>query len=434
MSRRAVLKVVKTNYTPSAPWMVRVPPRLQRIEGARKKFFAKESVAKAYVERLAKQLGDYHSQALGLSDRQKLEASECYRLLERHDASLLEAVHYYLKFLNETKRSIPVSQLFDEFLSIKQEDNVSAKYLADLRSKLGRFANSFQSTLVCNLTVPQVEAWIRSLDIGTVSRESYRRNVSVLLEFGRRRGYLHVNPAADIKIRRRPEGEVSILTPDELHNLLSKCALEIVPYIAICAFAGLRPSEAASLLWSDIHLDAMQIEVRARHSKTRRYRLVPIQPNLGEWLMRFRSEDGPIYYSRRKFREAYKAAGMDEWKMDILRHSYGTYRLPILKSADALALEMGNSPDVIFRHYRRPISEVSALAYFGIGPDTLPRSALSSAASNPRDEPVTKELVQSCSGNAPRALQPDRAQAARQAQLSDRLGRECEPLRHLINC
>jgi hypothetical protein len=31
-------------------------------------------------------------------------------------------------------------------------------------------------------------------------------------------------------------------------------------------------------------------------------------------LMRYRSNDGPIYYSRRKFREAYKAAGMDEWK------------------------------------------------------------------------------------------------------------------------
>jgi hypothetical protein len=67
MSRRAALKVVKTNYTPSAPWMVRAPPRLQSLEGARKRFFPKESVAKAYVERLAKQLGDYHSQALGMT-------------------------------------------------------------------------------------------------------------------------------------------------------------------------------------------------------------------------------------------------------------------------------------------------------------------------------------------------------------------------------
>jgi integrase len=392
--------------------MVRVPPRLQHIEGARKKFFAKESIAKAYVERLAKQLGDYHSQALGLSDRQKLEASECYRLLERHDVTLLDAVHYYIAHLAETKRSIPLSELFEEFLSVKQQDNASPKYLADLRSKLGRFADTFSDTLVCNLGVAQIESWIRSLDIGTVSRESYRRNVSVLLEFSRRRGYLRVNPAADIKIRRRPEGEVSILMPDELHNLLSKCAPEIVPYVGICAFAGLRPSEAASLEWSDIHLDTMQIEVRARHSKTRRYRLVPIQPNLHDWLMQPRGNKGSVYYSRRKFREAYKAAGIDEWKMDILRHSYGTYRLPIIKSADALALEMGNSPDVIFRHYRRPVSEATALAYFAITPHTAENPAPSRPSSNTPDQPVTEELIQCSRRNTPTALQTDRAQAA----------------------
>ena len=104
--------------------MVRVPPRLQRVEGAQKKFFAKESIGRAYVERLAKQLGDYQSQALGLTDRQKIEASECYRLLEKHDASLFDAVHHYLTYLDQTKRSIPVSELFDEFLSVKQRDKV----------------------------------------------------------------------------------------------------------------------------------------------------------------------------------------------------------------------------------------------------------------------------------------------------------------------
>ena len=120
-----------------------------------------------------------------------------------------------------------------------------------------------------------------------------------------------------------------------------------VNYTPAAPWMVLRPSEAANLEWSDIHLATLQIEVKARHSKTRRYRLVTIQPNLGEWLMQYRNQDGPVYYSRRKFRAAYKAAGMEEWKRDILRHSYGTYRLPILKSADALAHEMGNSPNVI---------------------------------------------------------------------------------------
>jgi hypothetical protein len=156
----------------------------------------------------------------------------------------------------------------------------------------------------------------------------------------------------------------------------------------------------------------MQIEVRARHSKTRRYRLVPIQPNLGKWLMQFRSRDGAIYYSRRKFREAYKLAGMNEWKMDILRHSYGTYRLPILKSAEALALEMGNSADVIFRHYRRPMNEASALAFFAIQPDEHLSSASRCTELDVRNEALAEKLVQRGHGNSPRPLNAQRCQAA----------------------
>jgi hypothetical protein len=213
--KRAVLKVVKVNYTPSAPWMVRVPEQLQKIEAAKKKFFRRESVAKAYVERLARQLGDYHAQALGLSDRQKLEASECYRLLEGHNASLLGAVHHFLRYREHAKRSLPLGELLTEFLAIKEQDNASRRYLADLRSKVGRFVAAHESWLTCDVTAADVEHWIRSLDIGPVSRESYRRNLSTFLEFGRRRGYSRINPAADIKIRRRPEGE-------EIHLFLSE--------------------------------------------------------------------------------------------------------------------------------------------------------------------------------------------------------------------
>jgi hypothetical protein len=40
-------------YSPNAPFLVRIPPGLWQLEGQKKKFFAKESVAKAYKDRLA---------------------------------------------------------------------------------------------------------------------------------------------------------------------------------------------------------------------------------------------------------------------------------------------------------------------------------------------------------------------------------------------
>ena len=41
-----------------------------------------------------------------------------------------------------------------------------------------------------------------------------------------------------------------------------------------------------------------------------------------------------------------------KWKHNALRHSYASYRLASEQNAAQLALEMGNSPTMIFRHYR----------------------------------------------------------------------------------
>lgn len=396
MPRRFILEVRKVNYTPGKPWMVRVPKSLQISEGAERRFFDKESIAKAYVDRLAKQLGEYHLQSLGLTDQQKVEAVRCFEILNEYGGGLLDAVKHYVEYLQQANRSMPVAKLVDEFMAVKKQDGISARYVCDLRSKLGQFTKLFGKKLVCELTTAEIENWIRGLKIGNVSRQSYKRSVSVMLEYARRRGLLRVNPVCDIKFARKLEGEVTILQPTELTKLLECCAPDLIPYVVICAFAGLRPSEAAALDWQDIHFETLQIEVKARHSKTRRYRLVPMQPNLVAWLKLHQRESGAIGYSRRKFREAYKAAGIDHWKMDVLRHSYGTYRLPIIKSTDALALEMGNSADIIFRHYRRPMTEEAATLYFNIVP---PREANSSAAeSNPIDEVRPNVIIQGVFG------------------------------------
>jgi hypothetical protein len=36
----------------------------------------------------------------------------------------------------------------------------------------------------------------------------------------------------------------------------------------------------------------------------------------------------------------------------VLRHSFISYRIATVKSADQVALEAGNSPSIIFKHYR----------------------------------------------------------------------------------
>src|SRR5208282_423189 len=138
---------------------------------------------------------------------------------------------------------------------------------------------------------------------------------------------------------------------------------------------------------------------------------VPIQPNLKAWLSLYRRETGRVIFSRRRFREAYRKAGFMKWPQDVMRHSFGTYRLPILKSAEELALEMGNSPDVIFGHYRRVTDAVTAAAYFKIRPADRFRPSFT-IVSDTQDEAFSQKVVDGDGRNAPAALDADCRKAA----------------------
>ena len=56
------------------------------------------------------------------------------------------------------------------------------------------------------------------------------------------------------------------------------------------------------------------------------------------------------------------------YKRQVLRHSFITYRIATVKSADQVALEAGNSPSIIFKHYRELTTEDQADEWFGILP------------------------------------------------------------------
>ena len=76
--------------------------------------------------------------------------------------------------------------------------------------------------------------------------------------------------------------------------------------------------------------------------------------------------------SRRVLREA-RAATVKKsgvaWKDNGLRHSFVSFRLADTQNAPQVALEAGNSPQVVFRHYRELVKPESAKTYFAISPE-----------------------------------------------------------------
>jgi hypothetical protein len=63
------------------------------------------------------------------------------------------------------------------------------------------------------------------------------------------------------------------------------------------------------------------------------------------------------------------AAGLkDDWPANVMRHSFGSYWLAEFKDKNALALQMGNSPTVIEKHYERAVRPKEAARYWQIKP------------------------------------------------------------------
>ena len=59
-----------------------------------------------------------------------------------------------------------------------------------------------------------------------------------------------------------------------------------------------------------------------------------------------------------------------KWKQNALRHSFISYRMAMVKDANQVALEAGNSPDIIFRNYLELVTQTQARNWFGVEPET----------------------------------------------------------------
>jgi len=82
---------------------------------------------------------------------------------------------------------------------------------------------------------------------------------------------------------------------------------------------------------------------------------------------------------------------VESWPQNVLRHSFCSYRLAETKSSFGLvAEEMGNSPEMVRRHYRRAISQGKSTAkqYFDIRPDNLAAEIIDFAEPESTEEKV----------------------------------------------
>jgi len=199
--------------------------------------------------------------------------------------------------------------------------------------------------------------------------------------FAVKRGYATDNPAKQTDKAKEPSGDVGILSISEAAQLLECATPEVLPYIALGLFAGLRRAEIQRLDWSEIDFGSGLIKVKAEKSKTAQKRFVAIQPNLKEWLLPVRKHRGRIASENSEFRKqldnARAAAGITRWPDNALRHSFASYHLAHFKNAAATAIECGHHDSrITYRHYRELVSPKEAERFWNIKPRPQPSNVV----------------------------------------------------------
>ena len=204
------------------------------------------------------------------------------------------------------------------------------------------------------------------------SRNNMLQSVKGLFKFARMRNYLpktEITEASRITKLKVPAKDNEIYTPDQFEKLLRVAPPCMIPLLAMRGFSGLRSAELLRLDWSAVNLDRRIIELRATQAKTAARRIIPISDNLVAWLEPFVGEGLviPDPDVRNRASRLAKKIGVG-WPKNVLRHSYISYRVALTGDVPRTALESGNSPDIIFRHYREVVDEDAAKAWFGIMP------------------------------------------------------------------
>ena len=324
--------------------------------------------------------------AFALTPAQISEAHACFRKLDGH-ASLTDAVSYFLKHANPAGGNRSLEEVAKEFLKSRTAMGVRPRTLAQYGSYLRTIDERFGNRPISEVRSGEIEEWLAESDWSKRTRNNYVSTLSTLFIFASDRDYCLGNPAERIPRAILDDSAPGILTVEQVAKLLKVTREEdpgMLAYVAIGLFAGLRRSELCALEWSEIDVKARTIEVKGAKAKTRQRRIVTISDTLAEWLALAsksarptpsRNEDVCSERLKNLCSERYDEGGslirkaiVAGWPHNALRHSFGSYHYAQYRDENRTAAEMGNSPAVVFRHYRALVKREAADAFWMLRP------------------------------------------------------------------
>ena len=297
--------------------------------------------------------------------------------LMKASATLTEAVDFYLKHAAHLKHKVLLPELVGKFCDAKWNEDCSARYHRQLKVSLGSLARHLPLKEAHEVMREDVEGWLRGNAWSAKTRNNYVGDVRACFAWAVREGYARVNPALEIAKAKLPDEEIGTLTVTQCAPLLSGAERrpEMMGFVVLGMYGGLRPAEIQRLDWSAVDLEEGTVIVAGSQAKTRRRRVVDLSANAVAWLKTLSGDQrtgaicGKFWDARwRMFR---RAAGWavgsgekgiqeervkpvyGEWPHNALRHTYASMHYALHQDEARLQAQMGHeSAAMLHRHYR----------------------------------------------------------------------------------
>ncbi|MEX1119855.1 MAG: hypothetical protein WEB60_13795 [Terrimicrobiaceae bacterium] len=171
------------------------------------------------------------------------EFAQCHKMLGGR--SLIGAIRDYVERNKGVRPGVPVTKAAEEFLASKEQDGASSRYMAQLRSDVNRFAAAFPTDIL-HVKSHQISEWLRGLGGAPRTRNSTHTSIRTFFSWARSASYLPKNEKTEAEAVQKVKAgdtETEIFTPEQMKTILDTATPDMIPFIALGAFAGMRAAE-----------------------------------------------------------------------------------------------------------------------------------------------------------------------------------------------
>ena len=362
-----------------------------RINGKRiRKYFKRgeKSEAIRYREELFRQANEVRKQ-----DRQLIagnllhEAVTAHRALSPLGKTITDAVTFYSEHLiaSNKQSKAPLTDAIGRFLDAKEAKGIKRDTIKRYRETLNRFQKAFEGRALASITGKEIERWWQTF--GSVANQrANRTDVNVFFNWvvkSTRYSHLTINPVPappEISRKVRLTKKRSLLSANQVEQLLNTCGPDLVPIIVTQVFLGVRPEESLRLHWEHFDFEARELTIPPEIAKggEKHARINQIPPNAMAWLIPYTSLTGGKIlegiYSKSAFDKRMRAARTSAgwppgtWPQNALRKTFISCHFACYSNAPLTAARAGTSESVIFSNYRSMIKKTEASKLWEIHP------------------------------------------------------------------